>query len=209
MIRKKWGRLGLGLALGLTSCGSSHHSPAAAGSSTSVAPSTAAGAPAGGGTTTEPTASGTPIVASTTGPSGPARCATAALGASLTGANGTAGSIYYALVLTNRGAVVCVLQGYPGVSFVTGSSGQQLGAPAGRIPGSAPSFDLAPGASSRAVLQITDASNYGASCQLTATDGLRVYPPSQTASLFVAHDDHGCANQTDVTLHVGAFQPPA
>jgi hypothetical protein len=99
-----------------------------------------------------------------------------------------------------------VLQGYPGVSFVTGSNGQQVGAPAGRISGSAPTLTLAPGTKGRAVLQIGDASNFGSGCQQTATDGLRIYPPDQTAAVFVAHNDFGCANTSDVTLHVGAFQ---
>jgi hypothetical protein len=158
---------------------------------------------------TLPTAGSSTSVAATTVPSGPGRCATSGLGAALTGANGTAGSIYYSIVFTNRGAATCLLQGYPGVSFVAGASGQQVGAPADRSPGSAPTVSLAPGGSARAVLQITEASNFGANCQLTATDELRVYPPNQTAALFIAHADHGCANPSDVTLHVGAVQPPA
>jgi hypothetical protein len=59
------------------------------------------------------------------------------------------------------------------------------------------------------VLQITDASIYGPGCQITPTVGLRIYPPDQTAALFVPHDDQACANPADVTLHVGALQPPS
>jgi hypothetical protein len=135
------------------------------------------------------------------------RCLTAALRGALTGANGAAGSVYYNLVLTNQGPSACTMQGYPGVSFVTVSNGQQVGAPASRTLGSAPSFLVSPGGSARAVLQITEAGNYGRACQITPVAGLRVYPPNQTASLFIAHADQGCANPAIVTLHVGPLQP--
>lgn len=215
MNRKKFGLLALGLGLALTSCSGSHQSPAATASST-----TNTAGPGGQATTSQPTASGTPIVATTTtsiaatgsstassAPAGPPRCATSSLAASLTGANGTAGSIYYALVATNRGSAACILQGWPGVSFVTGTDGQQVGAPASRIQGSAPDVTVAAGGTASAVLQITEASNYGSGCDETPVTGLRVYPPDQTAALFVSHADHGCANSNDVVLHVGAFQP--
>jgi hypothetical protein len=93
------------------------------------------------------------------------------------------------------------------VSFVTGSQGQQVGAAAQRIPQSAPSITLAPGASATAVLQITDATNYGSACGLTPTAGLRVYPPDELTALYIAHADRACSNSSDITLHVGAFQP--
>jgi hypothetical protein len=93
------------------------------------------------------------------------------------------------------------------VSFVTGTVGKQLGAPAGRNPGSAPAVSVAPGASASATLQITEASNYGTPCGITPVAGLRVYPPNETAALFVPHTDQGCSNTADVTLHISPFQP--
>ena len=207
MIWTKGGLVGLGLVLALSSCTSSHPAPAGVGPSTTTTSGTST---LGAGSTTEPTASGTPIVApsstsSSVAPSGPARCATAALGARLTGASGAAGSTYYTLLLTNQGAAPCVLQGYPGVSFVTGAAGQQIGAPADRISGPAPSLQVVPGASAGAVLQISVASNFGSDCRAEAAAGLRVFPPNQTAALFVAQAAQTCANPADVTLHVGAL----
>jgi hypothetical protein len=114
--------------------------------------------------------------------------------------------VYYSLVLTNVGSSPCILQGYPGVSFVTGTQGQQVGAPAERISESVPSITLAPTGSASAVLQITDPTVYGPTCGLTPTVGLRVYPPNQRAALFIPHSDRGCSNPHDMTLHVGAFQ---
>ena len=192
--------LGLALVAAASSCSSGSQHSAAGGSSTT--------SPAA---TTEPTASGTPIVAPTsTVPTtattpGPPRCATSVLAASLTGASGAAGSTYYTLVLANHGSAPCVLQGYPGVSFVTSAGGQQIGAAAARISGPAPSVTVAPGRSAGAVLQISVASNFGSGCQPALAAGLRVFPPDQTASSFVAQPDQTCANPADVTLHIGAL----
>jgi hypothetical protein len=94
------------------------------------------------------------------------------------------------------------MQGYPGVSFVTGSAGQQLGAPARRETGPAPIVTLNPGQSATATLGIVEAGNYGASCEITSVVGLRVYPPNNTAAMYVPHADQGCANTADVTLNV-------
>ncbi|MDA8046991.1 MAG: DUF4232 domain-containing protein [Actinomycetota bacterium] len=200
--------LGTGLAVTLAACSSSHHRPSAAASSTTVAPSSTV---APGTTTAPPPTSPVPTTApattSSTGPTGPVRCLTTDLVGSLSGENGAAGSVYYMLDLANRGSVTCVMQGYPGVSFVTTSSGQQVGAPADRTPGSTPSFLLGPGQMAQAVLQVTEASNYGSACQITPTDGLRVYPPDERDSLVIAHSDRACANTSDVTLHIGPMQP--
>lgn len=206
MSRKKWGLAGLGLALTLAACSSSGHKAAAPLSSTTLAPSTSTSA----GTTVPASASSTTTAASgatTSSTAGSVRCATSSLSGSLTNENGTAGSVYYTLRVTNRGTTPCVVQGWPGVSFVASQGGSQIGAPAARIPGSAPAVTIGPGLAAGATLQITEATNYGSACQVTQVSGLRVYPPNQTASLYVPHTDNACANTTDVTLHVGAFQP--
>jgi hypothetical protein len=61
---------------------------------------------------------------------------------------------------------------------------------------------VAPGHTATATLGIVDASNYGPGCLLTSVRGLRVYPPGQTAALFVPHTDQGCANPADKTLTI-------
>lgn len=209
----KAGLLGLaGLALAASACSSSPHRTA--NGSTTTASTAPAGTIAPGGSSvpsSSSTSSSSPATVSpttaSTAPSGPTRCATGSLRGSLTGANGTAGSIYYVLVLTNTGSASCVIQGYPGISFVAGSDQHQVGAPAARSGPAGPAITLASGQSASAQLQITDASNYGTPCGITQTDGLRVYPPDQLASLVIAHADRACTNTTDVTLHVGALQP--
>jgi len=92
------------------------------------------------------------------------------------------------------------------VSFVSFEGGPQVGAAAARIAGSALAVPLGVGLTASATLQITEATNYGSDCRVTQVSGLRVYPPNQTASLYVPHTDNACANTTDVTLHVGPFE---
>jgi hypothetical protein len=139
-------------------------------------------------------------------PATPGRCSSSQLAASLGSSNGAAGTIYYQLELRNTSAAACVVQGYPGVSFVAGADGHQVGDPATRVAGSAPSRVLTPGESAGATLAIVDASNFGTSCDLTNVLGLRVYPPDQTAALFVPHADMACANTQDPTLRIGPLQ---
>lgn len=193
----------------LAGCGGSTHKSAPPTPSTSavttVPPITVAPA-----STTVPAASTTTSSSSTvapstttTGPAGPRPCLTADLTASLGAPNGAAGTIYYQLRLTNKGGAACTLAGYPGVSFVAGASGAQVGAGAARTPGNATALTLAPGQSASSALGIAVASNYGSACQITDVAGLRVYPPGQTTALFVPHSDQACANQADVLLHVG------
>ena len=61
---------------------------------------------------------------------------------------GAAGSIYLKLIVTNKSAATCLLDGYPGVSLVKAGTDTPIGAPADRdakAPSSGP-IALAPGA---------------------------------------------------------------
>lgn len=135
--------------------------------------------------------------------SGPQPCPTAQLSAAVSQPSGAAGEIYYSLVLRNTGSTSCSLDGYPGVSFVAGPDNAQVGASADRLAGPMSLIVLSPGGEAQARLGISDAANFGPGCGLTTTDGLRIYPPNQTAFLIVTHSDQGCSNKADVTLHVG------
>ena len=206
---KRWalGAGGLAVAVALSSCTSSHPGSAPATSGSSVTPTSAAAS-----TTSAPSSASSvsattgPASSTSSAPSGPARCATASLSGSLSNPNGAAGSVYYTLMLVNHGSTDCVLRGWPGVSFVTGPNGTQVGAAATHNAVSAPAVTLHPGASAGASLQITEATNYGSGCGVTTVAGLRVYPPNQTDALYIAHSDRACTNTNDVTLHVGTFQ---
>ncbi|PWJ55712.1 Protein of unknown function [Quadrisphaera granulorum] len=115
----------------------------------------------------------------------------------------SAGHLHYTIQFTNRGATACTLDGHPGVSLVTGESGQQLGAAAARE-GTPSLVRLGPGASAYADVSLAQVGDYDAAqCQPQAAKGLRVYPPGQTASAFVPADGlTGCASTSVVPLMV-------
>ncbi|MDT7579277.1 MAG: hypothetical protein QOK35_541 [Pseudonocardiales bacterium] len=77
----------------------------------------AAPSPSGGPAPTAPNAGG----------SGVSRCTSGRLKASLGPSEGAAGSVFAPLVLTNDGTGTCELRGYPGVSYVAGDDGHQVG----------------------------------------------------------------------------------
>jgi hypothetical protein len=85
---------------------------------------------------------------------------------------------------------------------MTGSTGQQVGAAAQRVPAPSTTLTLAPGQRATAILGVVNAGNLGSGCQIAAVQGLRVYPPGDTAPLFVPHTDEGCANPSDATLTI-------
>jgi len=121
-----------------------------------------------------------------------ARCTVDELGIEIAdgggqGGGGAAGSYGVAFVFTNTGDRACTLQGWPGVSFVGGGDGTQIGASATLDRGTPhETQDLAPGGETQAVVEITQAGNYDpAECQPTATDGFRIYPPGSVRSIFV------------------------
>lgn len=128
-------------------------------------------------------------------------CRTRDLSLGLGRAEGTAGSVYEPLRFTNTGAGACTLTGYPGVSFVTAGSGDQVGAAASRNPQhAAVTVTLAPGATAEAVVQVVDYMNFGsAQCRATAVSGFRVYPPGETAAAFVPfdHPSNACSTHVD------------
>jgi len=172
---------------------SSSSSPTASGQPSSASPSTASGAAA----TAAP---------SSTAAAGPALCKAANLTGSLDATGGgAAGSVYMKLILTNSGAEPCLLKGFAGVSLTANATGEPIGAAAGRDE-STPVADvlLAPGKAGSATLRYTQAGNYQG-CTRTPAAGFRVYPPEDTASLFVAAPKDACSEAGIKLLTIGAF----
>ena len=175
-----------GSAALIASCGSSGSkaaSPAATATGTSPAPP-GASAPAG-----------SPSPTSAPAPSGPPPCATSALRVSVAASQGAAaGSSYYPIVFTNVSGAACTLYGYPGVSFVTGAGGSQIGMPATENPAHPRQLiTLAPGQAGHAELQVVNAANYPpANCGPVTAHWLKVYPPNQTAPLYASLTAQAC-----------------
>ena len=150
-----------------------------------------------------PGASGTaPAPASSTIPPLPeGACATSQLSTEITNEQGAAGSRLVDIVLTNTSDEECTLTGFPGVSAVTSNDGTQLGPAALRETGTeAATVTLAPGAQARTGLKITNVGLLdAAACQPQDADGLRIYPPENTDSPYVAVPGlQACAGEVDI-----------
>jgi len=165
---------------------------------------------------TTPSASQSPSDSSPSGPASatgtdssgtPGLCKSASLTPSVDSTGGgAAGSVYQKLILTNSGTAPCILKGFPGVSLVTGPTAAPIGAPADRDTSKAPvELLLQPGDSGAAVLRYTQAGLYP-DCKHVPAAGFRIYPPEDTASVFLAQQREACSNAGIKLLTIGAFQ---
>jgi uncharacterized protein DUF4232 len=172
-------------------------------------------APAGGTSGSSPAGTGgsAGTGGGTSGTGGPAPCTTAGLKVTTGQGNGAAGSVIVPLEFSNTGTASCTLYGYPGVSFVTGENGSQIGASAGEDPATPrQQVTLSPGGTAHALLQVAVAQNFPAArCKLATAHLLKVYPPGQTAALYVSYTAATCANPSKAvrTLMVQTVQPGA
>jgi hypothetical protein len=116
----------------------------------------------------------------------------------------SAGHIGLQVTVTNAGSAACVVEGFPGVSLVTGTQGQQLGAPARRTAGTPVAVTLAPGTKASAPLQLAQAANFP-DCGVTPATGFRIYLPDDTAAQFSPQTQQGCSNAAVVLLEIGPF----
>ncbi|KQN89615.1 hypothetical protein ASE96_05080 [Arthrobacter sp. Leaf69] len=110
------------------------------------------------------------------------------------------------LILTNSGTGPCLLKGFAGVSLTANANGAPIGAAAARDESTpAAAVVLAPGQAGAATLRYTQAANYP-DCNVTPAAGLRIYPPEDTASLFVAQPRSACSNAGPTLLTISAFE---
>ncbi|MCS6561359.1 DUF4232 domain-containing protein [Curtobacterium flaccumfaciens] len=198
------------VAVGTLAGCASDGQPAATETVTAPAPSPSASASTP--QSSEESASAAPSSGSgATGSSAGDRCAASSLAGRIeAGSGGAAGSVIVHLVLENTGSTTCTVQGWPGVSFVGGGTGKQIGAAAVAEKSSPhPTVTLAPGKTAVAPLKIVRAENYPAGdCSPQTPDGFRVYPPGSKQSLFVKDTDYqACASADASLLSVQAFVP--
>ena len=133
--------------------------------------------------------------AAPTSAAGVPNCGTGELRGALGPAEGAAGSTIAPLVLTNVGTRTCELRGFPGVSYVAGDDGHQVGPAAAMSGARGGEVVLKPGTAAAAQLQLVNVANFDAAvCNPTPVRGLRVYPPGDTTSLYVERAGTGCAS---------------
>ena len=188
----------------MAGCASSSSQPGSPGSSSASPTVPAPGASSSSGNTPA-----TASPSSSAAVAAPA-CATSSLQVKLGVAQGYAGGVYQVIDFTNTSKSTCTLYGYPGVSLVSGPPYTQIGLAAKRSTATPVKLiTLAPGATANAWLQIVDALNYpSATCQPTKATALKVYPPNQTAPVYLPSTSNGCANPVQI-MYIGAVQAGA
>jgi Protein of unknown function (DUF4232) len=173
------------------------------GSACAATPPTTPRTPASPSTSLDATPTATPAAAGTraikpaeqTDDATLPRCTTGELSVSLGQGDAAAGSVYRPLIFTNTSSHTCELRGFPGVSYVAGDDGHQVGPAAAMSGERGAQVPIAPGATARAQLQLVNVQNFDtAACHPVPVRGLRVYPPGDTAALFVPMDGTGCSN---------------
>lgn len=193
---------------GLQSGGTASPGTSSGASGATVATSTTTGTDASG--PPPPTFTQTGGASGGGGPVPNGECRSAALKLSLGQSDGTAGTVYTALKFTNVSASNCVLAGFPGVSYVAIGNGKQIGAPAVRDGAMGSQVMLKPGDVASTVVGMVDVGVFDPnSCRPTPVAGFRVYPPDETASMFVAlPSGTGCAgNPPSPQLKVQTIKP--
>lgn len=167
--------------------GTAESSPAPA-TTTTTATSTSSTSAAAPSTTHTDHTQTTPPTASN-----PEGCTIGELNVTLGQPSGAAGSVELPVVFTNTGGRTCTLDGFPGVSYVTGASGNEVGAAADRS-GSGSPVTLAPGSAATSLVRATNVENYPADqCGVTDVSGLRVYPPNSYDAVFLPYPTKGCS----------------
>ena len=125
-----------------------------------------------------------------------ALCKTGDLALSLGRGDAAAGTAHKPLQFTNISDGPCVIQGFPGVSYVAGEDGHQVGPAAYREGEKGAPVTLRKGEVAHAPVGFVQVRNYEpAECEPQPVRGLRVYPPQETDSMFIELDRTGCASE--------------
>jgi hypothetical protein len=188
------------ICLAVAGCSSSA-SPSAAPTITKTVTATPSASAASSGASTNPSSPAGPVTSAVS-------CATSSLDVKQGLAQGYAGGVYEVIDFTNTSNAPCSLYGYPGVSLVTGPPYTQVGLAAKRSTTSAQVklITLAPGATANAQLRIVDALNYPpATCGPTKATALKVYPPNQTAPVYLTNASTGCTKSVSI-MTIGPVQ---
>ncbi len=145
-------------------------------------------------TTATPSPASTPAAPPVAQPADNGLCKAGDVKLALGQGDAGAGSVYRPLLITNSSAKPCTIQGFPGVSYVAGEDGHQVGKDAFREGTKGNAVKLNPGQTAAADIQFVNVRNFDpAMCQPTPVKGLRIYLPQETASNFVPSDGTGCA----------------
>ncbi|WP_020668906.1 DUF4232 domain-containing protein [Amycolatopsis nigrescens] len=186
---------GAALAAALTGCGDGGGNAAQPPASTATdTPSASSSSSAPSST---PSSSGTPT--SEAPPPAPPQdnglCKAKDLEVSLGGGDAAAGTVYRSLIFKNVSGQKCEIQGFPGVSYVGGEDGHQVGPAAFREGQKGEPISLGKGETASADVGFVNVHNYDPTvCQPQLVRGLRIYPPQETESKYVEMSGNGCGS---------------
>lgn len=186
-------------------------SPSGGGGSASGEASASSGGSSSETASSASASSPSPSTTASSGSAGTPECGAGDLRVAAGRVNGTAGTFYLPIRFTNAGSHTCEMVGFPGVSYLSAPRGSQVGDAAERQGPVGSPVVLRPGQTASAIVGMVDVGVlHGSSCRPTSVAGLRVYPPDQTASVFVAHAGKGCAGHPrQPQLTVRAIKPGA
>ncbi|TVT25520.1 DUF4232 domain-containing protein [Amycolatopsis acidiphila] len=196
MVRVRISQVGLAagvaaLACTVAACGAANTAGPQPSTTTSTAASSTTESPASTSATTTVQQGAPPVAQSGDG----GLCKSSDLKLSIGQGDAGAGTVYRPLVFTNVSDHTCTIQGFPGVSYVGGADGHQVGQPAVRVGAKGPAVTLNKGQTASAAIGFVNVQNFDTvTCQPQPVRGLRVYPPQETASLFVDMSTTGCGN---------------
>lgn len=191
------------------------------GVSTPAAPSTAAGAPSTSAAPTRTASSPPPSAATSSASAAPTSakssaanrtsqpiaaapiCVTSQLLVSVGGGSGQGANVTHTAVNFVNNRSICTLTGFPGVSFVAGTDGHQVGATATRS-GTPRAVTLARAGVAHADLSIVAAEAFPPpKCRATHADGLRIYPPNQKAFVVLRRGGMACSSAAVSPMGIG------
>ena len=179
--------------LALSACGGGGTTNAASSSTPSATASPTSPRPAT--TAASSPSSSTPATSPAAQPADNGLCKAGDVTLSLGQGDAGAGSVYRPLLIKNSSSKPCEIQGFPGVSYVAGNDGHQVGKDAFREGTKGNAVKLNPGQTAVADIQFVNVQNFDpGTCQPTAVKGLRIYLPQETASNFVPSTGTGCAS---------------
>jgi hypothetical protein len=144
-------------------------------------------------------------------PAGNGLCKAGDVKLSLGNGDTGAGTTERPLIITNASGHDCTIQGFPGISYVGGADGHQIGKDAFRAGTKGNAVKLASGQAASAAIGFVQVANFDpGTCKPEDVKGLRVYLPQETASLFLSMDGTGCSSTaipgdqlTVKTVHAG------
>jgi Protein of unknown function (DUF4232) len=163
---------------------------------TPASPATTTTSPAATSSATTGPATTGPTVATTVAPTGNGtpRCHTGDLGATSAYGDGAAGHFSVDLRLTNKSGHTCTVLGFPGVSWVAGDNGKQVNDPFKRVTAVKKTITLKPGATAHSMLVQSQTAFFDEkTCKPVQVRGYRVYPPDETAAIFVRSPQKVCS----------------